>query len=82
MDGSCPYGIRCTFVHDSDVRLEKACHHVRRSSLDTHCCSNSSRSSNRDNGDFGAIVPYPQVKQLYYNNHLNNTNKRKLLYTA
>jgi hypothetical protein len=20
MDGSCPYGIRCTFVHDSDIK--------------------------------------------------------------
>lgn len=66
MDGSCPYGIRCTFVHDSDVQQpEKTWHHVRRNSLDTSSTSSSSSSS--DNGD----IPH-QVKQLYYNDHPNN----------
>lgn len=73
MDGSCPYGIRCTFVHDSDIqpreKMTGSPDIVRGNSLHDDEASSLSGSSSGDesltgNNDFSHNYYRQNVKDF------------------
>lgn len=71
MDGSCPYGIRCTFVHDSDIQpREKMTGSadrliVRRNSLGSH--DDEASQSGSSSGDESLSGEF--IGQTSYRHH-------------